>query len=93
MLEFTATVDLKHPEVAKKYDDKILYDYSLKQFRKDGFSKDVNVLAADMTPIDRTFQAVVLSQYRRKLAEEDAARRAAEAAAAQRAQTIQNWFK
>lgn len=69
MLEFTATVDLKHPEVAKKYDDKILYDYSLKQFRKDGFSKDVNVLAADMTPIDRTFQAVVLSQYRRKLAE------------------------
>ena len=69
MLEFTATVDLKHPEVAKKYDDKILYDYSLKQFRKDGFSKEVNVLAADMAPIDRTFQAIILSQYRRKLAE------------------------
>ena len=69
MLEFTATVDLNHPEVAKKYNDKILYDYSLKQFRKDGFSKEVNVLAADMNPIDRTFQAVILSQYRRKLAE------------------------
>ncbi len=33
------------------------------------------------------------AEYRRKLAEEDAARRAAEAAAAQRTQTIQNWFK
>jgi type III restriction enzyme len=39
LLEFTATVDLGHPEIAKKYEDKLLFDYSLRQFRKDGYSK------------------------------------------------------
>lgn len=69
MLEFTATVDMKNDEIAKKYEDKIICEYSLKQFRQDKFSKEVNVLSADMSPIDRVFQAIILSQYRRKLAE------------------------
>ncbi len=69
LLEFTATVELDHPAVAAKYADKIIYQYDLKQFREDGYSKEVKVLQADLLPIERALQAVVLSQYRRKVAE------------------------
>jgi len=69
LLEFTATVELEHPAVAAKYADKIIYQYDLKQFREDGYSKEVKVLQADLPPIERALQAVVLSQYRRKVAE------------------------
>ena len=68
LLEFTATVELGHPAVAEKYRDKILYQYSLKEFREDGFSKEVKTLQADLAPLDRALQAVVVSQYRRKVA-------------------------
>ena len=44
LLEFTATADMNHPEIERKYRDIILFDYPLKQFRKDGYSKEVNVL-------------------------------------------------
>ncbi|MDG6224102.1 MAG: DEAD/DEAH box helicase family protein [Candidatus Thermoplasmatota archaeon] len=69
MLEYTATVDLSHPAIRDKYDSKIIYDYSLKQFRLDGYSKEVKVMEADLKPIERTLQSVILSQYRRKIAE------------------------
>jgi type III restriction enzyme len=69
LLEFTATVDLAHSEISNKYKDKIIYEYSLKQFRKDGYSKEVNVIQVDSEAINRAFQAVILSQYRRKIAE------------------------
>ncbi|RUO35701.1 DEAD/DEAH box helicase family protein [Aliidiomarina sanyensis] len=69
LLEFTATVDLSHEAIRKKYHDKILYDYSLKQFREEGYSKDIELRQADLPPKDRMMQAVVLSQYRRKVAE------------------------
>lgn len=71
LFEFTATAEMDHPNVRAKYQDKILYDYSLKQFRQDGYSKDVDVLQADMKPLERAIQAVVLSQYRRKIAEKN----------------------
>ncbi len=69
MLEYTATVDLNHPAVKEKYDNRIIYDYSLTQFRQDKFSKDVKVMKADLEPVERALQAVILSQYRRKIAE------------------------
>ena len=69
LLEFTATVDLRHEAIRSKYHDKILYDYSLRQFREDGYSKDIELRQADLPPIDRMMQAMVLSQYRRKIAE------------------------
>ncbi len=53
LLEFTATVDLSIPEIEEKYKDKIIFDYSLKQFRNDGYSKEVKVLQADLEPIER----------------------------------------
>jgi type III restriction enzyme len=67
MLEYTATVDLDTPAIYDKYQNKIIYDYSLKQFRLDGYSKEVKVLQADLDNVDRMLQAVVLSQYRRKI--------------------------
>ena len=69
LLEFTATVDLSHEAIRAKYHDKILYDYSLRQFREDGYSKDIELRQADLPPVERMLQAVVLSQYRRKVAE------------------------
>lgn len=69
LLEFTATVDLSHEAIRAKYADKILYDYSLRQFREDGYSKDIELRQADLPPAERMMQAMVLSQYRRKVAE------------------------
>lgn len=69
LLEFTATVDLGLEAIRAKYADKILYDYSLQQFREDGYSKDIELRQADLPPEARMMQAMVLSQYRRKVAE------------------------
>jgi type III restriction enzyme len=71
LLEFTATADLSNGDVANKYFDKILFDYSLKQFRLDGYSKEVKVLQADINNIDRALQACLLSQFRRKIFEKN----------------------
>lgn len=71
MLEYTATVDLEHPAIYEKYQDKLIYEYSLKEFRQDGYSKEVKVLDADLDNIDRMLQAIILSQYRRKVAEKN----------------------
>ena len=69
LLEFTATIDLSHKMVRQKYKDKIIYQYDLKQFRLDKYSKELEVLQADLEPIDRALQAMIFSQYRRKIAE------------------------
>ncbi|MBC6443017.1 MAG: DEAD/DEAH box helicase family protein [Rhodobacteraceae bacterium] len=68
LLEFTATVDLGHEAIREKYQDKILYDYALRQFREDGYSKDIRLRQADLPPAERMMQAMVLSQYRRNVA-------------------------
>ncbi len=69
MLEYTATIDLEHPEIYQKYKDKIIFEYDLKQFHADKYSKEVRVLQADVNTWQRMLQAVVLSQYRKKIAE------------------------
>ncbi|WP_338032118.1 DEAD/DEAH box helicase family protein [Candidatus Vampirococcus lugosii] len=71
LLEFTATVDLQNENIAEKYLDKIIYKYDLKQFRLDGYSKEVDILKADMEQDDRILQAIILSQYRLKVAEKN----------------------
>jgi len=71
LLEFTATADIEHPEVRKKYNDKLLFDYPLKQFRKDKYSKEVQLLQAELNQFERALQAVVLNQYRRKVFEKN----------------------
>ena len=69
LLEFTATLEAAHPAIKEKYQDKLIYEYSLKQFRIDGYSKEVNVLYSDRPVLERVLQALILSQYRRKIAE------------------------
>jgi type III restriction enzyme len=69
LLEFTATIDVNDQNIKQKYKDKIIFQYDLKQFRLDKYSKEIEVLQADLEPIDRALQAVILSQYRRKVAE------------------------
>lgn len=71
LLEFTATIDLGNQNVRQKYENKIIFQYDLKQFRLDKYSKEIDVLQADLDPIDRTLQTVILSQYRRKIAEKN----------------------
>ena len=71
LLEFTATVDLSNQEIAAKYSDKIIFDYPLKQFRIDGYSKEVKVLQSDVPLMQRALQAIILSQYRRKVFEKN----------------------
>ena len=71
LLEFTATARLEtdYPEVIEKYRDKALYRYDLKQYRLDGYSKDVNTLEVDAPLMERVLVALVISQYRLKVAE------------------------
>lgn len=68
LLEYTATVE-QHPNIFEKYKDKIIYQYTLREFREDKFSKDVQIMQSDLDLIERALQAVILSQYRRKVAE------------------------
>ncbi|MFC1719559.1 DEAD/DEAH box helicase family protein [Pseudomonadota bacterium] len=69
LLEFTATMDLTNLQVIEKYRDKIILDYPLKAFRLDRYSKEVKVLQSDSPPFQRALQAILLSQFRRKIFE------------------------
>lgn len=76
LLEFTATVDLENPLIHKKYRDKLIDRYNFLQFNKDGYSKAVGFLYNDETQIEDQkrlliINAVVLSEYRRLLAERE----------------------
>jgi len=68
LLEFTATIDWEDPQVLNKYKDRVLLEYDLKKFREDKFSKDVFLFQSDSELEDRMLQAVIVSQYRRKVA-------------------------
>jgi len=70
MLEYTATVELRNERIREKYKDKILVEYTLKQFRLDRYSKEIKVLQSDVPPSTRILHAIILSQYRRKVATE-----------------------
>lgn len=67
LLEFTATCDIKNPDIFKKYENKIIFDYPLSKFRDDLYSKEIKTLRSDSPVFDRSLQAVLLSQYRLKV--------------------------
>lgn len=67
LLEFTATCDIKNPDIFKKYENKIVFDYPLSKFRDDLYSKEIKTLRTDSPVFDRLLQAVLLSQYRLKV--------------------------
>ena len=65
LLEFTATIDLGKKEIWQKYHNKVVYQYDLKQFMSDGYSKKVMLLEANQNDGDKMLDAVLLSQYRK----------------------------
>lgn len=67
LLEFTATCDIKNPDILRKYENKIIFDYPLSKFRDDLYSKEIKTLRTDSAVFDRSLQAVLLSQYRLKV--------------------------
>lgn len=67
LLEFTATCDLANPMICAEYENKIIFDYPLHKFRADLYSKEIKTLRSDMDIMDRSIQALVLSQYRLKV--------------------------
>lgn len=67
LLEFTATCDINNSQIRAEYESKIIYDYPLPKFRADGFSKEIKTLRTDVSIMERAFQAIMLSQYRLKV--------------------------
>lgn len=68
LLEFTATIDLSDKEILYKYKDHIIYRYDLRAFREDGYSKDVWIYEVAADTMDRSIEALIVSQYRKKVA-------------------------
>ncbi len=67
LLEFTATCDIENKDIFTKYESKIIFDYPLSKFRDDLYSKEIKTLRTDSPVFDRSLQAVLLSQYRLKV--------------------------
>lgn len=70
LLEFTATCDLKNPAILEKYcgnPAEIVFNYTLLEFRASGYTKDLYNLRTTLDPFTRTVQAMLLSQYRLKI--------------------------
>jgi type III restriction enzyme len=68
LMEFTATLDYSNSFINDKYRSKVLYRYDLRQFRNDGYSKDVYIIQADFEENDRIIQALILNQYKQEVA-------------------------
>ena len=67
LLEFTATCDIHNPQIRAEYESKIVYDYPLSKFRADGYSTEIKTLRSDVSVMERAIQAIMLSQYRLKV--------------------------
>lgn len=71
MLEFTATIP-KDEKVQEKYRDKVIFEYALKQFYNDKFSKRIFLLKYNGTELEERFLgSILLNLYRMRLAEEN----------------------
>ena len=70
LLEFTATHDYQTPAMVDKYRNKVIYRYDLVDYRKDGFSKEIEIVRSDFGQQDRILQAIIISEYKRLVADE-----------------------
>lgn len=68
LIEFTATMDFINKAIEEKYKSKVIFKYDLKQFRNDGYSKDVEILRSDTDKHGRILLALILNQYRQDVA-------------------------
>lgn len=67
LLEFTATVP-ETAEVQKKYEDKIIIKFGLKEFVNAGCTKHIRLVRANLEKKERILQALVLNWYRFQVA-------------------------
>jgi type III restriction enzyme len=67
LLEFTATVPT-NKEVVKKYIDKTIYKFDLKDFLKAGYTKEINLVSSSFDKKRRILQALLFNWYRHKIA-------------------------
>lgn len=67
LLEFTATYEYQNEEIVREYSNKIVYNYGLREFRHDKFSKEIEMVRSDLDVMDKCVLAMVFSQYRLKL--------------------------
>ena len=68
LLEFTATTDYENADVVEKYRDKVIYKYDLSNFRKDKYSKEIDLMRSHLDNDGRILQALILNLYRQELA-------------------------
>lgn len=68
LLEFTATMDLETPEIETKYKDKAIFKYELKEFRRDRYSKEIELLRVSSGAKGRVLHSLILNLYRQVLA-------------------------
>ncbi|HFK1457211.1 DEAD/DEAH box helicase family protein [Bacillus cereus] len=68
LVEFTATINLENDGLFNKYCDKIVYQYDLKRFMTDGYSKNVVLLRSNEDDSNKMLNAILLSQYRKYIA-------------------------
>ena len=71
LLEFTATCDLSTEKNKAKYTDKIIFNYPLENFYNDKYSKEIRSLRSDFPAMDKALIALMLSQYRLKVFQEN----------------------
>lgn len=67
LLEFSATMDFENSDIEKKYQNKRIYDYSLKKFRLDQYSKEIKATQIKTEPLDRIFIGILNSQFKKKV--------------------------
>ncbi|MEE3950606.1 DEAD/DEAH box helicase family protein [Peribacillus frigoritolerans] len=71
LIEFTATIDLENEALYNKYSNKIVFQYDLKRFMADGYSKNVVLLRSNQDDFNKMLNALLLSQYRKYIARDN----------------------
>ncbi len=67
LLEYTATIPATE-NIAKKYEDKIIYKFGLKEFLQAGYTKEINLISSTLDKKERVLQALLFQWYRHKIA-------------------------
>jgi type III restriction enzyme len=67
LLEFTATIP-ENDNVDKKYSDKIIYKFELKDFLSAGYTKEINLISSSFDKKDRILHALLFHWYRHQIA-------------------------
>lgn len=67
LLEFTATLP-ENLEVQKKYADKIITKFALKEFLNAGYTKEINLISSTLPKKERVLHALLFAWYRHQVA-------------------------